>query len=150
MAVQRDHPYGNFNFLVDLGDGETTGPQAGFSEIVLPEAEIDVIEYRNGNEKESGVIKLPGRQRYDNVILKRGITGSLNLYQWWNQVRNGDVSARRTVTIQLQNEERGAVVMTWKLLRAWPAKYTGPHLLGKGNDVAIETLELAFERLELE
>lgn len=150
MAVQRDHPYGNFNFLVDLGDGETAGPHAGFAEIVLPEAEIEIIEYRNGNEKESGVIKLPGRQRYENVILKRGVTGALNLYQWWNALRNGDVSARRTVSILLQNEDRSAIVMTWKLLRAWPAKYTGPHLTGKGNEVAIETLELAFERMELE
>jgi phage tail-like protein len=150
MAVQRDHPYGNYNFLVDLGDGETDGPHGGFSEVILPEAEIEVIEYRNGNSKESGVIKLPGRQCYENVILKRGITGALNLYQWWNAVRNGDVSARRTVFIALQNEDRSGVVMTWKLLRAWPTKYTGPHLIGKGKDVAIETLELAFERLELE
>jgi phage tail-like protein len=150
MAVQRDHPYGNFNFLVDLGGGDTEGSQAGFSEIVLPDAEISVIEYRNGGDKESGSIKLPGRQHYGNVILKRGVTGALNLYQWWNAIRNGDASARRTVSIMLQNEDRGAIVMTWKLLRAWPAKYTGPHLLGKGNDVAIETLELAFERLELE
>jgi phage tail-like protein len=150
MAVLRDHPYGNYNFLVDLGDGETNGPHAGFAEIVLPEAEIEIIEYRNGNDKESGALKLPGRQRYDNVILKRGVTGALNLYQWWNAVRNGDVSARRNVSIMLQNEDRSAVVMTWKLLRAWPAKYTGPHLIGKGKEVAIETLELAFERLELE
>ena len=55
-----------------------------------------------------------------------------------------------TVAIMLQNEDRSGVVMTWRLLRAWPAKYTGPHLNGKGTDVAIETLELAFERLELE
>jgi phage tail-like protein len=150
MAVLRDHPYGNFNFLVDLGDGESDGPHAGFSEVILPQAEIEVIEYRTGNARESGVIKLPGRARYDNVVLKRGVTGSLDIYKWWNAVRNGDVSVRRTVGIRLQNEDRSAIVMEWKLLRAWPAKLVGPHLNGKGNDVAIETLELAFERLEIE
>jgi phage tail-like protein len=150
MAVVRNEPYGNFNFLVDLGDGENQGPLAGFSEVVLPEAEIEVIEYRTGNVKESGVSKLPGRVRYGNVVLKRGIIGALNFYQWWNDVRNGNVGARRTVTIQLLNEDRSEVVMTWKLARAWPAKYTGPHLKGKGNDVAIEELELAFERMEIE
>lgn len=149
MAVTRNEPYGNYNFVVDLGNG-SEGPQAGFSEVILPGAEIEVIEYRNGNAKESGAIKLPGRQRYDNLVLKRGVIGALNLYQWWNQVRNGDVSARRSVTIQLQNEDRSEVVMTWKLSRAWPAKYSGPRLQGKGNDVAIETLELAFERLDVE
>ena len=150
MAVLRDQPYGNTNFLVDLGDGNTEGPQAGFCEVSIPEAEVEVIEYRTGNARESGVTKLPGRARYGNVILKRGVIGSLNLYQWWNEVRNGNVNARRTVTLQLQNEDRTEIVMTWKLLRAWPAKYTGPSLTGKGSDVAIETLELAFERLEVE
>lgn len=149
MAVLRDQPYGNYNFLVDIGDG-AEGPQAGFSEVILPTAEIEVIEYRNGNAKESGVIKLPGRQRYDNLVLKRGIIGALNLYQWWNDVRNGNFGARRNVVIHLQNEERSDIVMTWKLFRAWPAKYTGPRLAGKGNDVAIEALEIAFERLEVE
>lgn len=149
MAVLRDQPYGNYNFLVDIGDG-AEGPQAGFSEVILPAAEIEVIEYRNGNAKESGVIKLPGRQRYDNLVLKRGIIGALNLYQWWNDVRNGNLGARRNVVIHLQNEERSDIVMTWKLFRAWPTKYTGPRLAGKGNDVAIESLEIAFERLEVE
>lgn len=150
MAVLRDEPYGNYNFLVDIGDGNTEGPHAGFCEVILPEAEIEIIEYRTGNARDSTVTKLPGRQRYTNVILKRGVIGSLNLYQWWNQVRNGDTQAKRSVTVQLQNEDRTQIVLVWKLLRAWPAKYTGPHLCGKGNDVAIETLELAFERLEME
>jgi len=150
MAVLRDQPYGNYNFLVDIGDGNNDGPHAGFCEVILPPAEIEIIEYRTGNAKESGVTKIPGRQHYDNVILKRGVIGALNLYQWWDAVRNGNLSTRRTVTIQLLNEDRTDVVMTWKLLRAWPVKYTSPSLNGKGNEVAIETLELAFERLEIE
>lgn len=150
MALARNEPYGNFNFLVDLGDGESEGPRAGFSEVILPAADIEVIEYRVGNAKESAAMKLPGRVKYGNLVLKRGIIGALSLYQWWNEVRNGNVAARRTVLIHLQNEDRSEIAMTWKLLRAWPAKYTGPRLGGKGNDVAIEELEIAFERLEVE
>ena len=64
MAVIRERPYSNYNFLVDLGTGETEGPQAGFSEVILPASTLDVIEYRSGNEKESGVRKIPGRAHY--------------------------------------------------------------------------------------
>ncbi len=148
MAVLRDLPYGNQHFLVDLGDG-ATGPAAGFSEVVLPDIEIDVIEYRNGNDKESGARKLPGLTHYGNVTLRLGIIGSLKLYEWIDQVRNGDANARRTVRITLLAEDL-TPVLTWNLLRAWPVKYEFGDLNAKGNDVAIETLVLTCERLELE
>ncbi|MBM3341057.1 MAG: phage tail protein [Betaproteobacteria bacterium] len=150
MAVLRDQPYGNYNFLVDLGDGNSEGPRAGFSEVILPEVEIEVIEYRSGNARESGAAKLPGRVKYGNLTLKRGVIGALDLFQWVNQVRNGEPGARRNVAVHLQNEDRTEVVMTWKFLRAWPAKYSGPTLAGLGNAVAIDTLQIAFERLEIE
>ena len=149
MATLRDVPYGNQHFRVDLGDG-AEGPAAGFCQVVLPDISIDVIEYRNGNDRESGTHKLPGLARYDNVILRRGIIGSLNLYEWINQVRNGDASAARTVTIALLSEDLTAVVLTWKLLRARPIKYSFGDLNAKGSDVAIEELVLAYERLEME
>jgi phage tail-like protein len=148
MATLRDLPYGNQHFRVDLGDGNE-GIAAGFSEVVLPDISIDVIEYRNGNDKESGTHKLPGLARYDNVILRRGIIGSLNLYEWINQVRNGNANAKRTVTITLLSEDLTAVLV-WKLLRAWPVKYSFRDLNAKGTDVAIEQLVLAYERLEME
>lgn len=146
MAVTRDRPYSNFNFLVDLGAGAVEG----FSEVILPASSIEVIQYRNGTEKESGVRKIPGRAHYDNVIFKRGVIGNLNLYQWWNQVRNGDTNSHRTVTVQLQNEEHTDIVLTWKFLRAWPTRYEFSPLNGQGKDTLIETLELAFERMEME
>ncbi len=149
MAVLRDLPYGNQHFRVDFGDG-AEGPAAGFSHVVLPDISIDIIEYRTGNSKESGTQKLPGLARYDNVILRRGIIGSLNLYAWINDVRNGDVNAKRTVTITLLSEDLTSVVLTWKLLRAWPAKYSFGELNANGTDVAIEELVLAYERLEME
>lgn len=150
MATLRDRPYGNYNFLVDLGTGDSAGVQAGFSEVILPDAWMDVIEYRTGNERESGVRKIPGRVHYGNVALKRGVIGSLDLYKWWNDVRNGDVSALRTVSISLQTEDRTEIALTWKLLRAWPVRYTFSSLDAQGKAVLVELLELAFERMEIE
>ena len=150
MAVLRDSPYANFNFLVDLGTGESSGPDAGFEEVHLPPMWVDVIEYRNGNDKQNAVRKLPGLEHVGNLVLKRGIVGSLTLYQWYNEVRNGNPNTARTVTIQLQNEDRTAVVMTWRLLRARIVKVACGPLNGRGNDVAMESVELAGERLEME
>jgi phage tail-like protein len=150
MAVQRDRPYAQFNFRVDLGTGVTEGPQAGFSECSPIEMSVDVIEYRNGNEKENAVRKLTGLARYTNVTLKRGIIGSLDLYDWLDQIRNGDEAAYRTVTVQLMSEDHATVVQEWKLLRARIVKHVSGPFDAKGDDVAIEELTLAYERLELE
>jgi phage tail-like protein len=150
MAVYRDRPYAQFNFLVDLGTGETQGPEAGFQEVTGLEASVDVIEYRNGNAKENAPIKIAGLARARDVVLRRGIVGSLALYQWFDAVRNGAPDALRTVTIQLQNEDRSAVVMTWKLVRARIVKHTSGPLNARGSDVAVEEIVLAHERLEIE
>jgi phage tail-like protein len=150
MAVLRNLPYAQFNFLVDLGTGVTDGPEAGFQECSPISMSVDVIEYRNGNDKENSPRKLTGLCKTSDVTLKRGIIGSLNLYAWIDQIRNGDQGALRNVTIQLQNEDHTAVVMTWKLLRARIVKHTCGPFNAKGTDVAMEELTLAYERLELE
>ncbi len=149
MAVLRDRPYAQFNFLIDLGTGETDGPRAGFQECGQIGMSVDVIEYRNGNEKANEVRKLTGLARYPDVTLRRGIIGSLDLYEWLDQIRNGDANAVRNVTILLQNENR-QVVQTWHLRRARIVKHVSGPLNAQGCDVAIEELTLAYERLELE
>jgi phage tail-like protein len=150
MAVLRERPYAQFNFLVDLGTGETEGPEAGFQECSAISMSVDVIEYRNGNEKLNNTRKLTGLQKVSDVTLKRGIIGSLNLYQWLDQIRNGDAAGFRNVVITLQNEDHSATVMTWKLIRARIIKHTSGPLNAKGTDVAMEEMTLAYERLELE
>jgi phage tail-like protein len=150
MAVLRESPYAQFNFLVDLGTGETAGPEAGFQECSTLSSSVDVIEYRNGNDKVNSPRKLTGLTRVSNVTLKRGIIGSLNLYQWLDQVRNGDLAAVRTVVIHLQSEDHASVAMSWKLHRARIVKHTSGPLNAKGTDVAIEEMTLAYERLEVE
>ncbi len=150
MAVLRDRPYAQFNFLVDLGTGETEGPEAGFQECSGIGTSVDVIEYRNGNERENAPRKLTGLHRVNDVTLKRGLVGSLDLYQWLDQIRNGDAAAIRTVVISLMSEDHSASVMNWRLLRARIVKHTSGPFNAKGTDVAMEEMTLAYERLELE
>ena len=150
MAVQRERPYAQFNFLVDLGDGTTSGAAAGFQECSNIGMEVTVAEYRNGNEKENAVRKITGLNKATDVTLKRGVIGSLNLYNWLNQIRNGDENALRTIVIHLQNEDHTATVQTWKLLRARITKHVSGPMNAKGTDVAMEELTLAYERLEME
>jgi phage tail-like protein len=150
MATFRERPYVQFNFLVDLGNGNTNGAQAGFQEISGIGMEVTVSEYRPGNHKENSVMKITGMNKSTDVTMKRGVIGSLDLYQWLNQIRNGDQGALRTVTIQLMSEDHTTVVQTWKLNRARIIKHTSGPLNAKGTDVALEELVVAYERLEME
>ncbi|MBT9491873.1 phage tail protein [Roseateles sp. PN1] len=150
MAVLRERPYVQFNFLVDLGNGVTDGADAGFQEVSGVGMEVTVAEYRTGNSRENSVMKITGLNKATDVTMKRGVIGSLSLYQWLDQIRNGDQNALRTVTIQLQNEDHTQIVQTWKLLRARIIKHTSGPFNAKGTDVAMEELVLAYERLEME
>jgi phage tail-like protein len=150
MAVLRDRPYVQFNFLVDLGTGTTEGPEAGFQEVSGIGMEVTVAEYRTGNSRENSVMKITGLNKSTDVTLKRGVIGSLSLYKWLDQIRNGDQTALRTVTLQLQNEDHTQIVQTWKLLRSRIIKHTSGPFNAKGTDVAMEELVLAYERLEME
>jgi phage tail-like protein len=144
VAVQRDNPYLNFNFTVDIGVGD----ELGFSEVDGLSGEIEVIEYREGADRVNTARKLPGLAKYPNVMLKRGITGRTDLFEWWKSVRDGQVQ-RRDVTITLLDEQRQPV-LRWLLRNAFPVKIEGPELNATGNEVAIETLELAHEGLEID
>ena len=150
MAVMRDRPYVQFNFLVDLGTGNSDGADAGFQEVSGIGMEVTVAEYRNGNEKDNSVRKITGLNKSTDVTMKRGVIGSLTLYNWLNQIRNGDQNALRNIVVQLQNEDHTAVVQTWKLLRARIIKHTSGPMNAKGTDVAMEELVVAYERLEME
>lgn len=150
MATLRDRPYAQFNFLVDLGTGTTDGPVAGFQECSNLGMEVAVAEYRNGNAKENSVMKVTGLNKATDVTLKRGVIGSLDLYSWLNEIRNGDMTQMRTVRITLMSEDHQQPVATWSLLRARIIKYVAGPFNAKGNDVAMEELTLAYERMEME
>jgi len=139
MAVPRDRPYVQFNFLVDLGTGTTEGFDAGFQECSNIGTEVTVAEYRNGNERENSVRKITGLNKCTDVTMKRGVIGSLSLYSWLDDIRNGNQNALRTVHVHLQNEDHSATVQTWTLKRARIVKHVSGPLNAKGT-----------ERLEME
>jgi phage tail-like protein len=150
MAVTRDRPYVQFNFLVDFGTGNTNGPDAGFQEVSGIGMEVTVSEYRTGNHKENSVMKITGMNKSADVTFKRGITGTMTYYKILDDIRNGTQDLNRTITVQLQNEDHSNVVVTWKLMRARIIKHTSGSFNAKGTDVAMEEMVVAYERLEME
>lgn len=137
-------PYRNFNFSVEI-DGLA---EIHFSEAVIPDTRIEVVEYREGADKTSTSRKLPGRAVVGSVVLRRGIDHNLALWNWFKAVRDGNLD-RRNVVITLLDAERLAV-RRWMIARAWPAKYEFGPLQARGNEVVIETLELACESVEVD
>jgi phage tail-like protein len=144
VPVQRDNPYASFNFVVEI-EGVAS---AGFAEAELPAGRIETIEYREGSDKSSGTRKLPGRVSYDDVVLRRGLAGRTDLYDWWRAVRDGNAD-RRNVAIVLLDEARSEV-QRWLLRDAWPTRLAYSGLHASKNEVAIETLELTYESFETE
>ena len=139
-SSQRDDPYKAFNFLVEI-DGVAV---AAFSEVSGLESETEVIEYRTGGEINS-VRKLPGLTKHPNLVLRRGVTQDAELWNWRRTVVEGRVE-RRNGSIVLLDDDRSPVVR-WNFRQGWISKWSGPALNAKGNEVAIETIEIAHEGL---
>ena len=136
--MARTDPYRNYAFLVEI-DGIT---QAGFAECSGFGATTDVIEYREGGENATPR-KLPGATKYPNITLRWGLTDSTELYDWYQEVVRGRVQRKNgsIIVLDVAGEER----RRWNFINGWPARWDGPDFSAKGNDVAIETLEIAHE-----
>ena len=154
MAVARDNPYGAFNFLITadpINGGDGTTLRGGFQEISGLNMEVTVAEYRNGNEAENHTRKMNTLTKTGDVTLKRGVIGTLDLFNWIKRVRDGDQTARVNVTIEMLDETHETPILKWKLTNARPIKFTAPTFNAKtATDVAIEELVLSSEKLEME
>jgi phage tail-like protein len=138
------YPLPVFHFVVQWG-----GIRIGFSEVSGLTQEVQPIEYRDGSFLEYSSIKMPGLKKYSNVTLKRGvITGDNEFFNWLNTVKLNKVE-RRDIVVSLLNEEH-VPVMNWKIQNAFPVKVEGPSLKATGNEVAIESIELAHEGLTVQ
>ena len=139
-----DYPIPKFHFQADWG-----GVRIGFTEVSGLDAETEVIEYRDGASPEYSKTKIPGMQKFPNLVMKRAVFASDNDYfSWWNTVALNTVQ-KRSVTISLLNEKHEPVVV-WRVKNAWPAKLSSTDLKADGNEIAIETIELAHDGLVIE
>jgi phage tail-like protein len=140
MATRND-PLRNFRFRVEI-DGIQ---QAGFTEVTGFDATVEPIDYREGTDP-THVRKLTGLTKFGNVTLKWGVTDSTALYDWHRQIVNGEI-VRKNVAIVVV-DEAGNDKARWSIAEAWPSKYDPVDLNAKGNDVALELVELANEGIE--
>lgn len=137
---------GSFNFLVEIEDldGESRSVVAGFSEVRGLASSSEVLEHRVGSQPLA--VKIPGRPSYGNIALRRGVTSSLDLYEWRRRVERGEADTRSGSVILLDAAMREKA--RWNFYGAWPCRYEAPALDARDDAVAVETLELCVERVE--
>ena len=139
-----EYPIPKFHFRLEWG-----GAKIGFTEVTGLDISNDVIEYRDGATPEYSKIKMPGLRKFSNITMKRGtFRGDNDFYAWFNTIQLNTVE-RRDITISLLNENHEPVVV-WKVKNAFPVKVTSTDLKADGNEVAIESLELAHEGLSIQ
>jgi phage tail-like protein len=136
---QRVDPFRNFNFLVEL----ESIAHASFMECTGLGSTTEVIETREGGDNTT-VRKLPGKTAFHDITLKWGMTSSLELWNWRQQVVDG-VLARKNGSIVVYDLTNHVEVARWNFVAAWPSQWEGPAFNAKGNDIAIETLVLSHE-----
>jgi phage tail-like protein len=136
-------PLVKFSFQVKWDDAEFL-----FQEVSGLSSETQVIEYRGGNSKVYSTVKMPGIQKFSNATLKKGVfKGDKNLWDKYNLIKMNTYK-RASVVINLLDESQG-VAMSWKLTNAFPVKITGTDMKSDGNEIAVESIELAHEGLSI-
>jgi phage tail-like protein len=143
MAAPTPSPFEGSNFVVDLGAGDDTS----ISRVDLPVALLDEVAYRSGNDKTAEPRKQPGLASYPHLVLHRGLTTNLDLWNWWEQARNGDPAVDREVRVRLLDASH-QVALAWRFRNAFPAVYRLSPLDAASSDIVIETVELAFDSMD--
>jgi phage tail-like protein len=136
-------PYLVSNFRVEIDSTAS----AAFSEVLGLDVSIDIVDYRNGTSLQGTAEKLPGLARYPNITLKRGFTQNADLWNWVKNILSG-VSDKRSVSIVLQDAQHNDV-LRWNVRNAWPCRWSGPALHAGSSEIAVETLEICHEGIEL-
>lgn len=139
----RVDPFSSKNFRVEI-DGIAA---SDFLEVTGIEADVPVIDYRTGGDRIAAARKLPGEANFSNLILRRGLTPDLSLWNWMQQTLQGQV-VRKSISVVLLDDARQEV-LRFNVTNAWPVRWSGPMLNGEKNEVALETLEVTYEGLSV-
>ncbi len=142
---KRTDPLAGYHFWVEIR-GKLVG---AFRECAGLGSENEVVEYKAADEKGKEIIyKIPGRLKWDNITLKRGVTDSMDLWKWRKEVEDGSVDKARTNgTIFLYSQDN-TMVGQWDFKDGWPTKVSGPSLNAQNNEVAVEELVIAHEEIK--
>ena len=139
----RIDPYRGYNFRIELDSTSV----ASFRECSGLTMTTDAVDYREGTDVPLSVRKLTGLRKFTNIMCKRGFTQNEDHWNWYKNVLNG-VSDRRNGAVVLQDEEHNDV-LRWNFTNAWICKWEGATMNATSNDVAIESIEICPERIEL-
>jgi len=134
----------DYRFIVEIDDLD----QMHFSEVSGLRVEVGAIQFRSGGDVDTVGRVVPGRVTYRPITLRRGLASDMALWGWLSNIEDGQSDFRR-VTVKILGEDRETAV-AFRLDSAWPSGLELGPLKGLGTDLAIETLELTFERLEVE
>ena len=149
MAVISEQPHRNSNFLVDFGRGDSGSVLAGFAEVVFPTFHAAQAQGRQPQQMVAQTVGHTEAAAANHLVLKRGATGSLDLYAWWDKARRGETPGRRTVKVQLLGEDQATVVLTWRFSNVRPLSLSYSPLNAMDGGVLMETLVLEFDRMEM-
>jgi phage tail-like protein len=150
VAEQRDRPHGNSNFLVEFGSGASRSGRTGFAEVVFaPFAIAERPPGRRATAAAPAMVASTSEATAQRVVLRRGVTGALDLYAWWDQARRGKAPARRTMNVKLLADDRATVVWTWRFRNVTPVSLSYSPLRGIDGGILMETIELAYDDVEM-
>ena len=141
--MPRNDPLRNFRFRLEIEGIQ----QAAFSEVAIGETTTEAIDYREGTDP-MHARKLSGLTKFGNITLKRGVTDTLEIFNWHKQIMAGQIQANRKQVAIVVVDEAGADKARFVVSEAWPTKYDPSDLNGKGNEVFVELLELVNEGIE--
>ena len=150
MAEQRDRPHGNSNFVVEFGSGASRSGRTGFAEVIFaPFTIADSTSTRQRPAVTAPSAAPAGEAPSPRLVLRRGVTGAHDLYAWWDQARRGKAPPRRTMNVKLLAEDHATVVWTWRFRNVRPVSLSYSPLRGVDGGILMETIELAYDDVEM-
>lgn len=143
--TSREDPLVSFNFKLEL---DSLDEAAYFTEISGMGSETEIAEQKVTTNGLEVVLKVPGRLKWGDITLKRGITSNMDLWEWRKNVEDGDVQGARTNGSVVMMDQQGNDVARWDFENAWPSKITGPAVKSEGSDFGIEELTVVHEYIK--
>jgi hypothetical protein len=153
-AASGERPHGNANFVVEFGSGASRSGRTGFAEVIFPPFTVGERASPRASSSSrpaaaGGAAAPTEAAACQRLVLRRGVTGSLDLYAWCDQARRGRAPPRRTMNVKLIAGDRATVVWTWRFTNVRPVSLSYSPLRGVDGGVLMETIELSFDDVEM-